>query len=79
MNLEIGNVIQLSDGLDYAIVQKVVVNRQNYLYMITTSTPVQTVIAKQKEDEKEIVLETVTDKEELDYVLYKIEQAVDNE
>lgn len=77
MNLEIGNVIQLSDGLDYAVVQKIVVNKVNYYYMITTNTPLQTLIVKQKDEKDEIVLETVTDQEELDYVLYRIGQVVD--
>ena len=43
-----------------------------YLYLITTSTPTKTIIAKQMNKDDEIVMETVSDKEELDYILYKI-------
>lgn len=78
MNLEIGDVIQLNDGMDYAIVQKIESNKNIYLYLITTTKPVKTIVAKQKQEEENIILETVSDKEELDYVLYKIGQKVDN-
>lgn len=79
MDLEIGNVIQLSDGLDYAVVQKIVVNKINYFYMITTNAPLQTIIVKQKDVDGEIVLETVVDEEELDYILYRIGQIVEHD
>lgn len=78
MNLEIGDVIQLNDGMDYAVVQKIESNKNIYLYLITTTKPVKTIVAKQKQEEENIILETVSDKEELDYVLYKIGQKVDN-
>lgn len=74
MNLEIGDVIELNDGMDYAVIQKILSNKNIYLYLISTSKPVETIIAKQKEDQENIILETVSDKEELDYVLYKISQ-----
>ncbi len=72
MNLEIGDVIALNDGEDYAVIKKVEVNKMIYLYLITTSTPTKTIIAKQMNKDDEIVMETVSDKEELDYILYKI-------
>ena len=74
MKLEVGDVIKLSDGLDYAIIQKLQSNKIVYLYLITTSKPLQTAIVKEKIDDNQIILETVTDEEELDYVLYRIGQ-----
>ena len=74
MKLEVGDVIKLSDGLDYAIIQKLQSNKVVYLYLITTSKPLQTAIVKEKIDDNQIILETVTDEEELDYVLYRIGQ-----
>ena len=78
MNLEIGDVIQLNDGLDYAIVKKIELNKNSYLYLISTTKPIQTVIAKEKTENDKIVLETITDKDELDYVLFKMSQKTDN-
>ena len=74
MNLELGDVIQLSDGVDYAIIQKIESNKIVYLYLLSTTKPLQTIIAKQKNEENEIVLETVNNEQELDYILYKIGQ-----
>ena len=74
MNLELGDVIQLTDGLDYAVVKKVESNKSIYLYLISTTTPLQTIIVKQKNEDNQFILETVNSKEELDYVLYKISQ-----
>ena len=74
MNLELGDVIQLSDGIDYAIIQKIESNKIVYLYLLSTTKPLQTIIVRQKNDEDEIVLESIHNKEELDYILYKIGQ-----
>lgn len=77
MNLEIGDVIELNDGEDYAIIKKIEVNKTIYLYLITTSTPTKTIIAKQINKDNEIIIETVSDKEELDYILYKISKQIE--
>ena len=78
MNFEIGDVIELNDGENYAIIKKIEVNKITYLYLITTSTPTKTIIAKQLNKDNEIVMETVSDKEELDYILYKISKQIEN-
>lgn len=71
--LSIGEVVKLSDNKEYVVLNKIQLNSFNYLYLITTSKPIEFLVATEKEIDGKIVLNEVKDNEELDYALNQLQ------
>lgn len=69
-----GDVIQLDDGLHYAVVHKIEMNGKVYLNLLSITKPINIKFLEQKEDEQGALLEEVTNKEELDTLLKYISE-----
>lgn len=66
-----GQILKLSDNKEYIVINKMSLHNINYLYLVTTSKPLEIVIATEKNIDGNIVLEEIKDNSELDYVLSK--------
>ena len=70
MKLEIGEIITLdSDGKDYLVVKEVEYNNKNYYYLMSTKKPVEILIVEFKVQDGKEVIETVTNRDELDNIM----------
>lgn len=70
MKLEIGEIITLdSDGKDYLVVKEVEYNNKNYYYLMSVKKPVEILIVELTIQDGREVIETVTDKDELNNII----------
>lgn len=67
--IQIGETVKLSNDKQYLVVNKMTLHNLNYVYLVTNSRPLEIIIATQKIDNGNIVLEEVKDNNELDYIL----------
>ena len=67
-----GQIVVLNNNKEYIIVNKMALHNINYLFLMTTSKPLEIVIATEKEENGNVVLNEVKDNNELDYVLSKL-------
>lgn len=66
-----GDLINLSDGKQYVVVNKMALHNISYVYLMTSSKPVEIVIATEVNKNGEYKLEEIKDNDELDYILSK--------
>lgn len=70
--LEKGQIIRLNDNKEYIVVNKLELHNISYVYLITTTKPLEILIATEKVVNGKISLEEVKDNNELDYALSKL-------
>lgn len=69
--INVGEVIKLSDEKEYVVVNKMSLHNINYVYLMTTTKPIEILIATETNKNGEYVLEEIKDNDELDYILSK--------
>ena len=70
MRLEEGEIITLNDdGKDYVVVKEVEFNNKNYYYLMSAKKPVKILIVEFKVQDGREVIETVTDRDELESII----------
>lgn len=67
--LEIGEIVKLNDEKEYIVINIMNLHNARYVFLISNSKPIDIVVATEKIQGEEIVLEEVKDNEELDYIL----------
>ncbi len=67
--LSAGQVITLSNGKEYMIVDKMSLHSINYLYLMTTSKPLDILIVTEKKENGNIILSEIKDNSELEYIM----------
>lgn len=75
--LEKGQIIKLNDNKEYMVVNVMELHSISYVYLITTTKPIDIVIATQKVVDGKISLQEIKNNEELDYVLSKLVSTTD--
>lgn len=75
--LEKGQIIKLNDNKEYMVVNVMELHSISYVYLITTTKPIDIVIATQKVIDGKISLQEIKNNEELDYVLSKLVSTTD--
>ena len=74
MGYQEGDVIQLEDGLHYAIINRIELNGNLYFNMLSVTKPLNIKIVKVTEDPSGTVLEEVSNKEEFDSIMQYISE-----
>ena len=74
MKLEDGQIITLEDNKDYIVVKKIVCDDLNYIYLMTAEKPIEVVIAKEELINNELILNPITDENELNLVISLFEK-----
>ncbi len=75
--LELGEIVNLSDDKEYIVANILNLHTSRYVFLVTNSKPLELVVAKEKIEGENIVLEEVKDNSELDYVLSNIANSKD--
>lgn len=76
--LKAGQIVKLSDNKEYMVINRMDIHSINYVYLMTTSKPLEIVIATEKEKDGKVILKEIKDNDELDYVLSQIAFSKDN-
>ncbi len=74
MKLEDGQIITLEDNKDYIVVKKMTCDDLNYVYLMTAQKPIEVVIAKEEQINDEIILNPITDQNELNLAISLFEE-----
>ena len=69
--LENGEIVNLSNNKEYVVVNTIKLHNTTYVFLVSNFKPVDIVIATEKIVDDNIVLDEVTNTEELDYILSK--------
>lgn len=77
--MNIGQIVKLSDEKEYMVLNKLNLHNVNYLYLLTIEQPVEILIATEKEENGNFLLEEIKDNDELDYVLSQFALTKDDE
>ena len=70
--IKVGEIVELNDNKKYMVLNKINLHNINYVYLITMDKPVEILIATEKVEDGEIVLEEIKDNDELDYILSQL-------
>ena len=70
--IKVGEIVELNDNKKYMVLNKINLHNINYVYLITMEKPVEILIATEKIEDGEIVLDEIKDNDELDYVLSQL-------
>lgn len=70
--IKVGEIVELNDNKKYMVLNKINLHNINYVYLITMDKPVEILIATEKIEDGEIVLDEVKDNDELDYILSQL-------
>jgi len=70
--IKVGEIVELNDNKKYMVLNKINLHNINYVYLITMEKPVEILIATEKVEDGEIVLEEIKDNDELDYILSQL-------
>ena len=70
--IKVGELVELNDNKKYLVLYKINLHNINYVYLITMDKPVEILIATEKIEDSEIVLEEIKDNDELDYILSQL-------
>ena len=70
--IKVGEIVELNDNKKYMVLNKLNLHNINYVYLITMEKPVEILIATEKVEDGEIVLEEIKDNDELDYILSQL-------
>lgn len=73
-----GQIVVLNNGKEYMVVNEMPLHNINYVFLMTTSKPLEIVIATKKEENGDIVLSEVNDNSELDYILSKFSHEIND-
>ena len=77
--VEIGEIVTLDDSKEYVVINKINLHNVNYVFLITTSKPLEILIVTEKIVNGEIVLDEIKDNDELEYVLSQFSSQMDRE
>ena len=77
--IKVGEIVELNDNKKYMVLNKINLHNINYVYLITMDKPVEILIATEKVEDGEIVLEEIKDNDELDYILSQLVLTKDEE
>ena len=67
--INIGQVIKLDDNKEYIVLNKINLHNINYIYLVTIEKPTEILIATEKQENGNMILEEIKDNDELDYIL----------
>lgn len=67
--INIGQVVKLDDNKEYIVLNKMNLHNINYIYLVTIEKPTEILIATEKVENDNVMLEEIKDNDELDYVL----------
>lgn len=67
--IQVGEIVTLSDEKEYVVLNKIKLNKKNYLYLITTSEPLEIIIVNEQIENGSIILNEIKDNDELDNIL----------
>lgn len=67
--INIGQVIKLDEGKEYIVLNKMNLHNINYVYLVTIEKPIEILIATEREENGNMMLEEIKDNDELDYIL----------
>lgn len=70
--IKVGEIVELNDNKKYMVLNKINLHNINYVYLITMEKPVEILIATEKIEDGEIVLDEIKDNDELDYILSQL-------
>ena len=69
--LEIGQIVELGNGKEYIIVNKMELHNITYDFLISNSKPLEIIIGTEKLLDGNVIIDEVKNNEELDYILSK--------
>ena len=75
--IEEGQILKLNDNKEYMVVANLNLHNINYVYLLTTSKPLEALVVTAKEKEGQVIFDEIKDNEELDYVLNQFISASD--
>ena len=67
--LEVGEIVKLDNNKEYIVVNTISLHNLRYVFLISNFKPLDIVIATEKIKDENIVLEEITNNDELDYIL----------
>lgn len=77
--VEIGGIVTLDDSKEYVVINKINLHNVNYVFLITTSKPLEILIVTEKIVNGEIVLDEIKDNDELEYILSQFSSQMERE
>ncbi len=77
--VEIGEIVTLDDSKEYVVINKINLHNVNYVFLITTSKPLEILIVTEKIVNGEIVLDEIKDNDELEYILSQFSSQMERE
>ena len=77
--LEVGQIVKLNDDKEYIVVNVMNLHNFRYVFLISNFKPVDIVIATEKIEDENIVLEEIKDNDELDYILSQFTSSKDED
>lgn len=77
--VQIGEILKLDDNKEYVVINKMNLHNVNYVFLITTSKPLEILIVTEKIVNGEITLDEIKDNDELEYVLNQFSSQMENE
>ena len=69
--LETGQIVELENGKEYIVVNKMYLHNIKYDFLVSNSKPLEIVIGTEKLKDDNVFLEEIKDNDELDYILSK--------
>jgi hypothetical protein len=63
MRIEEGQIIELEDNKEYVVLKTLEYNNETYVYLITSSKPIEVLFRKEQIINDEIILEPIDDSE----------------
>ena len=63
MRIEEGQIIELEDNKEYMVLKVLKYNNETYVYLMTSSKPIEVLFRKEQLIDNEIVLEPIDDSE----------------
>lgn len=67
--LEVGEIVKLDNNKEYIVVNTITLHNLRYVFLISNFKPLDIVIATEKIKDENIVLDEITNNDELDYIL----------
>ena len=67
--LEVGEIVKLNEEKEYIVINIMNLHNIRYVFLISNSKPLDIVIATEKVNGEDIVIEEIKDNNELDYIL----------
>ncbi len=64
-----GDIVKLDNNKEYIVVSRMQLHNINYIFFMTSSKPLEVLIATEKMKDGKIFFEEIKDNDELDYVL----------